>query len=295
MKIQKVLLIYKKSAFAIYHRTINSTSPMNRNEIVSAKIQRMIDAHAEHYETLSCVEKTLKEFHLAYTKRLRKKIPDFSPYDLIVTVGGDGTFLEAARELKNHFILGINSAPGYSVGKLCNTTRKNFKLILSRIISGDFETKFLQRLNVQSVNPKFSSECLNEILICDENPSVMSRYHLSINNYGEEQHGSGIWIATPSGSTGAIKSAGGKMIKDPGEKSFQYLPRELYKGINKNYQLSGGILHESDKVTIVSFMRNGKIYVDGNHCCLPFPYGAQIEVMLSRNPIKTIKFNSKKK
>jgi NAD kinase len=41
---------------------------------------------------------------------------------LVVTVGGDGTFLHSAHKIKNNksYILGVNSKPTKSIGKLCS-------------------------------------------------------------------------------------------------------------------------------------------------------------------------------
>jgi NAD kinase len=46
------------------------------------------------------VEAVLKNRKLKFTKACRGSSLDYSRYDLIITVGGDGTFLEAARQVK---------------------------------------------------------------------------------------------------------------------------------------------------------------------------------------------------
>ena len=49
-----------------------------------------------------------------------------SKFDFIISVGGDGTLLEAARGATNQILFAINSDPKWSVGRLCNATSENF-------------------------------------------------------------------------------------------------------------------------------------------------------------------------
>jgi len=68
----------------------------------------------------------------------------------------------------------------------------------------------------------------------------MSRYYLQVGKLLEEQRSSGVWIATAAGSTGGLRSAGGKVLPKE-DKKFQYKPRELYYGKKTCYHLKGGI------------------------------------------------------
>ncbi|MCA9401494.1 MAG: hypothetical protein KC713_07690, partial [Candidatus Omnitrophica bacterium] len=94
--------------------------------------------------------------------------------------------------------------------------------------------------------------------------------------------------ATPIGSTGAIRSAGGKTLKVSDIK-LQYMPRELYTPFKKTYRFKGGILTKGTPFSIFSLMRSGMTYFDGAHMSVPFPYGEQIKVTVSPNPIHTAK------
>jgi NAD+ kinase len=290
MPIKNVLLIYKKSAYAIYHHQVKHSSAFHKDRIVSDKINHIIAAHEEHYETLAYVEHVLKKLGITYTKRLRKRPIDYTKYQFIITVGGDGTFLETSRFVRKQLMVGVNSSPRYSVGKLCRARKSNFEKMMLRVMKGRHTVETLHRMRIRYNQNQDFVDCLNELLVTDLNPAVMSRYFLIVNDVGEEQYGSGLWISTASGSSGALKSAGGKVMR-PTEKRMQYLPRELYEGLDKRYQLTGGLLNPSDKVRIISFMKDGMLYVDGNHCSIPFPYGTSIHVTLSPLPIRTIRWH----
>lgn len=276
---QKVLLLYKKSAYSMYF------CRRNRHK----GIYRFKKAHDEHLKTLATVERVLRQYGINYTKSARGPEIFYQRYGLVVTVGGDGTFLEAARNAKNQFLLGVNSAPGSSVGKLCAATQKNFEKIIRRMITGkDFRVDSWQRLRLEISGLSRSIDCLNDILVCHQNPAAVSRYCLKIGRIKEEQRSSGVWIATPAGSSGAIQSAGGKVLKAT-ERKMQYMPRELYVGGNPPYRLKGGILTQRQVITVTSLMRDGMVFVDGTHVPLKFPFNSTLTVSLSPAPIKVIK------
>ncbi len=287
MSVKPVLLIYKKSAYSIYQQQNKAGMSYPAKSVLSDKIRRMVEAHNEHYKTLVYVESVLKKYKIPYVRRLRKRPINYNQFQYVLTVGGDGTFLETARFLKKQWILGINSSPNFSIGKLCHGSLKNFEAIIARLSADrvDFET--LQRIRIQYDSKLKYADSLNEVLVANFTPAIMCRYFLSLKGQSEEQYGSGLWIATPSGSTGAIRSAGGK-IMDRREKKYQYLPRELNRVKKPHYQLTGGVLQSHQKISIVSFMQNGRLYIDGNHLRIPFKYGTKIQIGLSPYPLKSI-------
>ncbi len=275
---RKVLLLYKKSAYAIYSRKGHPR----------AEIDRYKKAHDEHLTTLATVEKILHKYGISYSKYVRGRKIHYERYGLVVTVGGDGTFLEAARNANTQILLGVNSAPGTSVGKLCAATPKNFETIIRRTIAEkNVRLNSWQRLRLKLDGLSKPIDCLNDVLICHQNPAAVSRYYLAIGNIKEEQRSSGLWVAAPAGSSGAIQSAGGKILRITAPK-FQYMPRELYRGVNPPYRLKGGILTATQNITLTSLMHDGKIFVDGMHVQLAFPFHATLKISLSPKPVTVI-------
>ncbi len=284
---KNVLLLYKRSAYKIYFLDNKKSIFRHAKSLTKKELKRFEAAHNEHYASLKNITKELFTLGIPFTECYRGHNLDYSKYDLIITVGGDGTFLEAARQSHNQVIIGINSAPNHSVGRFCMGTADNFKRILHAINNRKFKIALFYRLQLKvDSNPK-PAEVLNEILICHSNPAVLCRYYVNINQATEEQRSSGIWISTPAGSSGAIHSAGGKVLKQH-DKLFQYLPRELYQGKHPIYKLRGGVLNAKSVIRITSLMRNGAIYLDGPHHKLHFEYGDEAQIKLSNKPIKTI-------
>jgi NAD+ kinase len=287
MRIKNVLLFYKKSAYKIYFLEERSTfNPKNR-PIAQKELDRFKRAHREHYATLRHIGEILTKYGICYTKVFRGQVVDYDAYDLVITIGGDGTFLEAARNVSRSPLLGVNSSVSYSVGNFCIANINNFEGILQRILQKNFQMKTFHRLHLDVDQHRNEIDCLNDILVCHSNPAAMSRYLLTIGKVTEEHRSSGVWIATPSGSSGGVLSAGGKKIAHTARK-LQYMPRELYWGIGWKYRLTGGILPAGQNIKMTSLMRDGRIYVDGTHIDIPFPFGVTAHIALSSRPIRTI-------
>ena len=225
---------------------------------------------------------------VSYRKHCRSQKVNYRPFDLVITVGGDGTFLEAARKLTNRqYILGVNSDSQWSVGKLCSCHTSGFSKALRRILDGSFSIKRLYRLRLSLSGMKAPIECLNDILICHPNPAAMSRYSIQIGKICEEHRSSGIWFSTASGSTGAIFSAGGK--KMPLESQLlQYKPRELYHVPGNRYSFTGGMVLHREKVIVTSRMPRGNVFIDGAHIKFSFPYGTQATISISSNYVNLL-------
>lgn len=282
-----ILLLYKNSTYAGYFLSNRKRLAQLEGLLNHDEIKRFRHTHENHFWSLSYVETVLKSRKLKFTKTCRGSSLDYSRYDLIITVGGDGTFLEAARHVKEGTVWGINSDPSWSVGRFCSGNSKNFEKLLDKILAGKAGVRKFNRLNLSFSDGAPSMNVLNDILICHHNPGAMSRYFLTVGRVREEQRSSGVWIATAAGSSGGLHSAGGKVLPQE-NKEFQYKPRELYRGKNMHYRLKGGILKQTQKITLTSLMREGVVFVDGSHVCLPFSFGARIFVSRSSNPLKII-------
>ncbi len=286
---QKILILYKKSAYKIYFLERKSFLFQKENSLTAREINDFKRAHEKHYQSLSKVKKILDRYAIDYHVRARGSKVDFARYEAVITVGGDGTFLEAARGLKNQFILGVNSDPQSSVGRFCSCTPESFEKVLKRFLTGKAKIKNFQRihLDLKFGGKHYETRVLNDILVCHQNPAAMSRYSLSVNGVQEEQRSSGIWISAAAGSSGAIHSAGGKLI--PQEASeIQYKPRELYRWPRRKYELTGGTLLLKRPIVITSLMRSGVVFIDGAHLKFPFHFGSKAVMTHSPRPLKII-------
>ncbi len=286
MKIRNVLVVYKKSMYQIYSSR-KGREPFLRRLQRDGSLARLKASHGSHQRTLREVKRILTHANVRFRVIYRARPFGEAPYDCVVSVGGDGTLLQAARGVKNQPILGVNSDPERSVGKYCAATAKTFQSVLDRMLRGDERIMHLNRLQLKLNGRDLKINVANDVLLCHANPAAMSRYWLCVGRIKETHSGSGIWISTAAGSTAAMKSAGGKVLPLESRK-FQYMPRELYRYPGVNYHLTGDILSPGTVLLLESLMRQGMLYIDGAHLRIPFRYGDVLEIRRSNSSLKII-------
>ena len=158
----------------------------------------------------------IRKEKVSYKNNFFKK-KEFAPYDLfcIFVLGGDGTFLTAARWIGNQNIPIIGVKFG-EVGFLAELSEKNLFSAAENIINENFITEPRMRLQVQVIRNNleyFSEAVLNDIVI---NKGTLARL-ANIKTYIDDQYlttyrADGLIISTPTGSTAYSLAAGGPII-----------------------------------------------------------------------------------
>lgn len=287
MKKPKVLIIFKKSVYEIYFvKQLERSSPAKKI-IRKAKLKDFEDSHLAHYTTLRHVQNVLDRMDIRHCTCDRSRMIDFSPFDLIVTVGGDGTLLSASSMVKNQIVLGVNSNPSISVGRFCSATRDTFEQLLSSWLQGKAAVRSLNRMHLTRNKKATGIQVLNDVLICHRNPAAMSHYFITVGKKTEYQRSSGVWISTSAGSTGATHSAGGRSLPLKSKK-IVYQPRELYVKDKVAYKMTGDCISGVTGVTLKSNMEEGCIYIDGSRQSLPFGHGDVLTVNNSKSPLQIL-------
>jgi len=206
------------------------------------------------------LEKYKIDYKLANRDRLAKS--QFKNKDLIIAVGGDGTFLRAAQFIEQQLLIGVNSDAENKEGFLMNTNKNNFENKLKKIINNKFQIKKLPRLEAYIDNKKIETPALNEYFIGARKSYHAAKYNLQINGKKETQKSSGILIATPIGSNAWAKSCCNKTLP-LNSKLYQFVVREPYEGkVFKNYELKYGMLTKDKVITIISEMLDGILVAD---------------------------------
>lgn len=135
--------------------------------------------------------------------------------DLIITVGGDGTLLQAARRLVEHdtHILGINLG---RLGFLTDISPLELESRLDKIFAGDFkqEARFLLRAEVFREDVSLGEAvALNDVVLHKWNMAHMVSFNTTINGYFlSSQRSDGVIVSTPTGSSAYALSGGGPIL-----------------------------------------------------------------------------------
>ena len=162
-----------------------------------------------------------QEFYNFLTETLHLVLPpvelfnddDFEA-DIVISLGGDGTFLKAASRVgkKNIPILGINTG---RLGFLADISPEEMGNTLEDIYNHHYKIEERSVLQLDC-NDKSLMHCpyaLNEIAVLKRDSSSMISIHTAINGAPLTTYqADGLIIATPTGSTAYSLSVGGPII-----------------------------------------------------------------------------------
>lgn len=212
-------------------------------------------------------------------------IHDENNPDLVISIGGDGTILNAVHRYMNKDCAFVGLHTG-TLGFFTDYQLDELEIFIQDIIQNKYQVLERNLLEIK-INQKDQSQtlyALNELRL-DQGlrTQVISVY---INNVlFEVFRGNGLCISTPSGSTGYNKSLGGAIIY-PGIPLMQLTE---VAGIHHNAYRSLGsslILDESQTIKLISDQfQHASMGLD--HLHLEFDDVTSIEVRIS---LKTVRF-----
>jgi NAD+ kinase len=277
-QIKKVLVIYKEELKP--HLSI----PSKLNPSVLSRNSRL----TEHEKTLLEVREVLKENKVDHQIVSRGGLKKVKGFDLLITVGGDGTCLDTSHYASPaQLLLGVNSHPKQSHGALCHAHRKNFKKIFTDLLKGKARLLSLNRLQVRIQGKRLPILGLNDVLFANRSPAGTSRYLLKVHGKKEEQKSSGIWVATAAGSTGALRSAGGSAIPKA-SRNLQFVVREPFIHSGPSYKILKGKISAGKTLRIISRMSKAAVFLDGAHLQYDLEFGEEVEIRGAKEPLWTV-------
>ncbi len=285
--IERVLVVYKTSPWERYtdEGLLGPDAPSNggaRPEDRADVAERLEQAHEIHLASAHTVHRVLEASGLDVTVAPSPTKRQAARADLVISVGGDGTFLATALQVASTPMLGINSAPGRSVGHYCGSDAEGFAATLDRIRSGTEAVGPLTRIAVRIGPRRIAHDALNEVLIAHYVPAASTRCVLRVRDQEEVQVSSGIWIATASGATGVIGSAGG-LPMEPGEGRLQYQVREPYPRCSTPARLIGGLF--DGPLEALARSPHLRVWLDGQHRGHRVAVGQRVRVERSEKPL----------
>lgn len=279
-------VVYKYSALESY-----SAKHIRRHREINPDLsRRMESAHEDHARASERLTQVISELGINATYFERDGLgQNLDGFRLVISIGGDGTFINASHYIERTLLLGINSSPAHSVGHYCRFNLKSprseadLKKKLVAIFAAPGRLKeevslLRMRLAVSGRLAPFA--ILNDALFCEENPAATSRYTLEYQDRTDHQKSSGLWISTPTGSTAAYSSAGGKAFKT---RELRFVVRELYSG-----KIRAGKIPAREQLGIVSSMKHGALYLDGSHHKMPVHLGEHITISAHPQSLRAI-------
>lgn len=284
----RVLVVYKKDAYRQY---IQEQQDPHLSRLLRQGHPDVLDmqrAHTVHEEALEAVTVTLRRLLVVFDLAYRADLHVTRRYDLVVSVGGDGTFLQASRSVAGTPILGVNSDTARSEAVFCAANRRTFPVLIRLALAGRLPSLTLRRLQLSLNGRPLPHRAVNDVLVVHDDPATMSRYRLRVGSREEFQKSSGLWVSTAAGSSSAVLAAGGSQLSWRSTR-FQYRPRELYRGRLSKSRLKGGVLAPAARVRVTWMMRKGSAFIDGPHVQVPLRFADTLDIRLSSSdPVRVL-------
>lgn len=228
------------------------------------------------------------------TAYIQPKLECLQKADIVIVLGGDGTILNAAREIAHYQIpmLGVNIG---NFGFLAEVEAKDVLDILALIINGDYhiEERMMLEAKLITKDRVIPMElALNDVVASRASISRMVGFSIYVNgtlvnNYEAD----GIIISTPTGSTAYNLSAGGPILS-PMAQNMVITPICPHSLTARSI-----VLCADDEVTI-SFDHNRntweedlKVTIDGQRA---YELTKDMDIVIRKSEIKTILIKHKK-
>jgi len=207
--------------------------------------------------------------------------------DVLVVLGGDGTFLRAARAVAEVDVplLGLNLG---KVGFLSKAEAGDLEAVLARIAAGEFSID--ERMAIEGrilrgggVGEDTRHVALNDIVIARGSLARVCRLDVSIDGTHLATFiADGLVVASPTGSTGYSFSAGGPIL-DPVSRNLVVTPIAAYLSAIRSVVVSP---QQVVRCRVVD-AHEALVSVDGRED-LPIAVGDVVEVHAVERPIRLV-------
>ncbi len=165
------------------------------------------------------VQKLIRSFGVTFqvfvNERSKREKPEVKDVDLLVVVGGDGTFLAGARLASREGVplLGINVGRfGFLTEVELEETEEVFKLLLEGRIEPQ-KRMMLSGSLLRGSQELYLGDYLNDVVVSKESLARMVELEIELQRERVLRvYGDGVIVSTPTGSTAYALSAGGPIL-----------------------------------------------------------------------------------
>lgn len=216
-------------------------------------------------------------------------IEELGNRNIIFSVGGDGSFLGAARTFRNYPVLMAGVHLG-ELGFLNSITCGELDDRLSLIFRGDFEVESRLFLSATLVREDGKEETLpdvlNDVVVGHSAIGQLARIRLSINHHFIQEYAAdGLIISTPTGSTGYSLSCGGPVL-GPSAKEIIVVPVCAH-----TLQRFSMVLKDQDLVEITAPEREKSLMISLDGACShAFSNRDHLFIRAIHKPLRFIRF-----
>lgn len=233
-------------------------------------------------------------------KRMKNYLTDFQLVhdeedpELVISVGGDGTFLEAFRtyvhRLKETAFIGVHTG---HLGFYADWTADEVEKLVIEIAKSPFDIVEYPLLEVKITfaddQEMIETVALNESMIKTSDGSVVFDVEIRGDHF-ETFRGDGLCISTPSGSTAYNKALGGGIIH-PSLEAIQIT--EMASINNRVFRTIGSpLILPKHHTCVLRPLRNKKLNISIDHNSKEYMNVQAIECRVSKEKIRFARYRS---
>ena len=306
MDISKIVVVEKLSRYEYDQRLYNLTGKETIEKWRShgeseEKVAATLDSHNRQKESLAFARKLLPQSLFVSRDQITRELAHGS--DLVVSLGGDDHLLYVAHFVNHTPLLGINSDPLTSNGKLLYFIAHDLESLVPRIEKNDVNYEFWTQLSGKACDGDKVVElphAVSQYTIKTEDPDGMYRHIIEYRGEQEEQKGSGFIAATGTGSTGWYKGetkyVSPHAYKFPRtEKSARFAlmapwePNDIPEGQVTSYKLYKGSLQPGEELSL-TLLGHGQCRVTSDALDKrPLYRGNKVIIKLADTPLRMVK------
>lgn len=216
-------------------------------------------------------------------------VSDYKAANIIVSVGGDGTFLQAVRKtgFRDDCLYAGISTTG-SLNMYCDFHLGDTSKMIEAITNSQIEVRRYPTIEV-TIDDETTFVCMNEFSV---RSGIIKAFVMDVfidDNHFERFRGDGMIVATPTGSTAYNKSVNGAVV-DPLLPCMQVT--ELASVNNNHYRtLGSSFILSGDRKLTFKVVQDGNDYpiMGMDNEALSIQHVEKFDVKLSNKIIKTVK------
>lgn len=207
--------------------------------------------------------------------------------DLILSVGGDGTFLSVARLVADSAIPVV----GVNLGRLGFLSENRPEDVAAAILSNDYTIEDRSLLTVE-----LSDSCMDEVADCwpyalnemtvHRSGAAMLGIEVSIDGKKLPTYwADGLIVSTSSGSTAYSLSAGGPIVL-PQSKVLIVTPIAPH-----NLNIRPLVVPDTSKIGLKMYSRDRNVVMTMDNRTMELPADTEVSVSLARFSLRRVRFN----
>jgi NAD+ kinase len=267
------------SRVAIYSKDTNSKTRQGVSRLVNEFCRRGIKIliHQKSDDPIVCPGGELIESFEYLSKA--SGLPD-----LVLSVGGDGTFLETVLKIKDLEIpvAGVNTG---RLGFLANISEEELSHSIDMLCRGEYKTIERSLLEIVKPSPLFegsSSAALNEITIQKADLSMITINVFIDDTYLNTYWADGLIISTATGSTAYNLSVGGPILS-PEDQSFIISPIAPH-----NLTIRPIIVSGDSRLRMVIEGRSSEYLATCDFRSIRLPFSQELHIEKSAYKLRTV-------